>query len=356
MNADGSGSDRTVHDDLRRLLPPPPERDLAADRHSLHKDRLMQLIDNDRGPSAAPAPAPRRRPLRPALWMPLAATALAGVVAVTLVQGPGDGDSGTTTDATAGGDSAVVLLQQVADVAAETDTVRVRDDQLVYLKSLETGAEVQDDGRYVPQELSRSETWINQDPAPTKKLAEVYQDGAYYPTTELLPEGSPGVPAGIDRPTYTWLSTLPTDPDALLDRLYELTADDVDADRDRNLVVFRSIGSLVGGTYMPAETAAAMYEAAARIPGVTREADSVDAAGRHGIGIRYVDEEWGAATEWVFDPATLTYLGERTYFVKDSAAGKKGLVIEEYAVLERAVVDHYRERPKKTAADTSGAA
>ena len=96
---------------------------------------------------------------------------------------------------------------------------------------------------------------------------------------------------------------------------------------------------------MPPETAAALYGAAARIPGVTRIEEATDPAGRHGVGIRRVDRRTGWATEWIFDRETLVYLGERTSLTEDGASGAKGTVLSENAVLERAVVDAYRERP-----------
>lgn len=364
MNAAGSGPVRTerqkrgeeAHEELVRLLPSPPERDLPPGRHSHHKDRLMQLIDDDqsrtprtfvRGQAAGQAQAqaqaphmtrPRLRLLRPAVWVPTAALALAGALTVGLVTNM---DSGYGVEAS-GSEPAVVLLDRIADVAAKTEATPVRDDQLVYIKSLDAGAECQEDGLCVPGKLSQREAWWSQEPGPVKQLALFYENGDYVPLRELLPPGSPGTPAGIDRPTYEWLASLPTDQDELLDELGRLTKKE--KGQERAQAVFDKIGELLGKV-MPPRTAAALYEAAAKIPGVTRIEDAVDPAGRNGVGIRRVDKRSTWATEWIFDRDTLAYLGERTYLSKDGKTGKKGTMLAETAILKQAVVDKYRQRP-----------
>lgn len=335
----------TEREELARLLPALPERDLPAGRHSHHKDRLMQLIDDDRTPATASASQSRpTRPwlLRPAVWMPTAALALAGALTVGLVTTM---DSGYGVEPS-GGETAVVLLDRIADVAARTEVTPVRDDQLVYIKSMDAGAEYQEDGSYEPGRLTEREAWWSQEPGPVKQPALFYEGGGYSPLRELLPPGSPGTPAGIDRPTYQWLASLPTDPGELLDELYRLTrkAQGQEKDKEKAQVVFDKIGELLGKV-MPPRTAAALYGAAAKLPGVKRVEDAVDPAGRHGVAIRRVDKRSSWATEWIFDRDTLAYLGERTYLTKDSQMGRKGTVLEESAILQRAVVDEYRQRP-----------
>ncbi|MBA2808678.1 CU044_5270 family protein [Streptomyces sp. KM273126] len=352
MNAAGSGPFRTEREDeayeeLTRLLPSLPQRDLPPGRHSHHKDRLMQLIDDDQSRTPAQSQSqsetphttrPRLRLLRPAVWVPAAALTLAGALTVGLVTNIDSGYGGEPSD----GETAVVLLDRIADVAAKTEATPVRDDQLVYIKSLDAGAECQEDGPCEPGRLSEREAWWSQEPGPVKQLALFYEAGGYSPLRELLPPGSPGTPAGINRPTYKWLAALPTDPDELLDELYRLTKP-VEG-QEKAQAVFDKIGELLGNV-MPPRTAAALYEAAAKIPGVKRVEDAVDPAGRHGVGIRRVDKRSSWATVWIFDRDTLAYLGERTYLTKDSQTGKKGTVLGESAILKRAVVDEYRQRP-----------
>jgi hypothetical protein len=63
------------------------------------------------------------------------------------------------------------------------------------------------------------------------------------------------------------------------------------------------------------------------------------------VGIRRVDGHADWATEWIFDRHSLEYIGRRSYLTADGPLGKKGTVMDESAVLERAVVDKWRERP-----------
>ncbi|MFG2653503.1 hypothetical protein [Streptomyces sp. NPDC048436] len=61
----------------------------------------------------------------------------------------------------------------------------------------------------------------------------IHEDGSYFPITVGVQDGETGVgyPAGLNRPTYTWLASLPTDPDALLRRLStEITRDQDERD------------------------------------------------------------------------------------------------------------------------------
>jgi hypothetical protein len=370
MNASGHGPGRAAGDDtarasrelretraeLARLLPAPPERELSPERHLHHKERLMRLIDDDQAAQSADgagkAPATRRPLLaRPALWVPATALALAGALTFTLVTDDATGTRADTASSSATGSegttgfhgSATVLLDRIATVAARTDAAPVRADQFTYVKSLTAGAEGKEDGSFVPGKLHEREMWLSQRPGPVEQTGLIHEDGGYAPLRELLPPGSPGMSPGIDRPTYSWLASLPTDPAALLKKLYELTPPLEGQEADQ--AVFDRIGELLRETVMPARNTAAFYRAAARIPGVTRLEDVKDPAGRHGVAVVRVDEHASTATQWIFDRETLAFLGDRSYLTKDVTEGKKGTVMSETAVLRRAVVDGYRERP-----------
>ena len=94
-----------------------------------------------------------------------------------------------------------------------------------------------------------------------------------------------------------------------------------------------------------AAAAAAVYRAAAMIPGVVLVADSVDAAGRHGVAVARTDES-GERTEWIFEATTFEYLGERSYLVRDTVVGTAGMLTATTAVLERAVVQRRGDLPR----------
>ncbi|MDX3576177.1 CU044_5270 family protein [Streptomyces sp. FL07-04A] len=361
--------------ELTRLLPADPvERGLPPERHSHHKDLLMQLIDRDAAatptdtdtaaaPSRSRRPFPPRRLSRPALLAACVAVAVAATLTVGLADGRqeagrghspsaapdtgghdgrGTGGRGTGGHGT-GGRGAVVTLDRIAAVALRTDVEPVRDSQYVYVRT--RVAENEADWRQPvrPGSLHDRETWFSQDREPLTEYGMTRENGEDYPIRILVPEGSAGEAAGIDRPTYAWLASLPTDPAALLRRVYAETP--VEDGEDRDQAVFDRIGGLVREQVMPSATAAAIYRATARIPGVTEVDDAVDAAGRHGIAIAREDTRMGLRTEWIFDPGTLEYLGERTVLSRNSAMGTAGTVFDTRAVLERAVVDRRGQEP-----------
>ncbi|MER7171711.1 CU044_5270 family protein [Streptomyces mesophilus] len=344
MNS-ASGPDRAARDEVAALLPVPPERALPAGVHRHHKDKLMQLIDNDQ----AAASAPRRRPrVRPALLVP-AALAVAGALVVVLGTGsdgqPGAGPAKGNRIEAQNQQGAIVLLDRIAAAAEETRPAKVRADQFVYVRSLQTGNQGDFNGRVEVTPAAPREVWMSQRPGPALRYGLIHQDGDYFPIEEGVPDGetSKGTPESIHRPTYTWLAGLPTDPDALLDLLYAQTEpSDV---TDAHQAVFEAIGNLIAETVLPPANAAALYKAAAKLPGVTEVADAVDAKGRHGIGIARVDPFSSVRTTWVFDRKTLSYLGQRDTLTKDTFRGDAGAFLGASAVLERGIVDAERERP-----------
>jgi hypothetical protein len=141
-------------------------------------------------------------------------------------------------------------------------------------------------------------------------------------------------PMPNEGPTYRQLASLPTDPDALLSKIYDLTqgrGDGSDAE------AFTYIGDLLRESIAPPDVTAALYRAAAKIPGVIVVPDAVDAAGRHGFGVAHVSQ--GERSEWIFDSRTMQYLGEREYLVEDTPGGKAGMLTGTTAVITRGVVD-----------------
>ncbi|MFD4612176.1 CU044_5270 family protein [Streptomyces sp. NPDC058440] len=360
MNDRTSGPERAEREELARLLPAPAERDLPPGRHLHHKETLMRLIDQDGDRTST-----RPRLLRPAVLLPAAGLALGGVLLTTLAatgrdgaQAPSAAGTGSRAMAPRG---AVVLLDRIASVAAKKDEPKVTDDQFVYVKTLQTDNNGSFGGPVKLTEPREREVWMSQKAGPVIDVGLIHEDGSYYPIEVGVPDGEPavGYPAGLSRPTYTWLASLPTDPDALLQRLTtEITRDqdqrDTPAkDRDQAQDTFDAIGELLRETVMPPKTAAAFYKAAAKIPGVTVDSDAVDAAGRHGIGVARDNTRTGDRTTWIFNSTTLEYLGERSYLIRDTSMGKEGTLINKSAVLERAVVDALREKPSTGKSSTT---
>lgn len=319
------------HQELARLLPAPAERDLPDGRHHHHKELLMRAIDGERSRT--------RRPLvRPRIALPLAAAAVAAAVVVTVLPGTDRDGSGARVEAAAPGTArgATVLLDRIAAVALATHIGPVREDQYVYLRSKATTTAHIKPVKTGP--LKEREDWLPQNTRPTGALGVYRENGEFVPV-----HGANLDPAGVRRPTYGWLASLPTDPDALYQRIRKETTRIKGQDFDQT--VFDSFGALLGSGVMPSKTQAALYKAAARIPGVVEMPDGADAVGRHGVAIAREDRQLGQRTEWVFDKVTLSFLGQRKYLTKTSEWGEEGALVWADAILERAVVDRPRQLP-----------
>lgn len=341
---DGTDSTAATDADVReiaRLLPAPARSDLPRAQHLHHKEQLMQRIDSDiDSDRAAPVTGSGpRRLLRPAFLVPLTALALGGLLTAGITLTTGD-DTPPATTATRTARPAAVLLDQISDAAGRGDEPKVRDDQFAYIKEKGRDTDLTS-GKAVVGPLRETESWLAQEPGPLKKLGVTRTDGETLPINAELGD-TDGTPEGLWRPTYHWLASLPTDPDELLAYLY---AKAPKADRqERDQTVFDCIGGLLGAA-MPPRTAAALYQAAARIPGVIPAPAAHDAIGRRGVGIARDDTTFHARTEWVFDRQDLGFLGSRSYLIKDTSYGKKGTLMSSTALIAHAVVDRAGEVP-----------
>jgi hypothetical protein len=105
---------------------------------------------------------------------------------------------------------------------------------------------------------------------------------------------------------------------------------------DPDATVFNWIGDLTAETLMPPRPAAALWQAAKLIPGVSVVPDATDALGRHGLGITLTGESMMRSV-WVFDATSYTFLGGRQYLKAPAARGGE-LLFDATAVQQRAVV------------------
>ncbi|WP_405780022.1 CU044_5270 family protein [Streptomyces sp. NBC_00859] len=345
-------------EELARLLPRPVEFDLPAGRHLHHKDLLMQHIDHDRDSTAPQATAPlapplRRGLLRPAVLVPAASLALAGILALTLTGGAGGAPASPAQSAP----HAVTALHRIADASLKTDITPVKDSQFVYVRSLVQENMGTIDGPVKLGRPHKSERWMAQDPAPVTVVGwmrdtgkDASMSGEDIPIETSVPDGSDSSGAeapGFRRPTYRWLESLPTDPKALLKLLASHSGADEHESKDQ--AVFEMIGDMLSGNLMPAENAAAFYRAMAEIPGVREVPDAVDTAGRHGIGITRDDDSSSTRDVWIFDKHSLTLLGSLFYTTADKKPGKADVLTGSVANLRSGIVDQHGMVPEKGA-------
>jgi hypothetical protein len=190
----------------------------------------------------------------------------------------------------------------------------------------------------------------------------------------FLPSGCPpGEPQRI-RPAVGlghWFpnpSAVPTDPDGLLAAVYQLVKDPACAPIPFGDTVQDRAFMLIDGmlqTVQPAEVRAALYQALAKIPGVTVVQGATDAAGRRGVAFsRAAAIEGSGSSGWlrleiILDSHTYRYLGARhvvtrDHFIPSTPSGSKGTrfhkgqVLVSRAQLALAVVDAPCQRPGET--------
>ncbi|MEV6931918.1 CU044_5270 family protein [Dactylosporangium sp. NPDC051485] len=318
--------DRDI-EELARLLPPPTQPDLAPDRHRQLRQHFLQEITESRVASRAAADRWRSRRLLVLAAAVVAVGLAAGGTTLALRTAPGDRLAPVVV--VQQGDSSAVgeLLDHIALVAAMQPAITVDTAQFLYIKSKVSFMAIKGPGKIWLEPVHIRQIWLPQDP----KHAGLLQENGR--TRTLDPGG---------QTNEQLVGTLPTDPTKLLAKAYAETKGQGNGPDQEAFVyiddhLFESLPS--------PETSAALYRAAALIPGVVKIDDSVDAIGRQGVAVGRTDEATGIRTEWIFDRSTYAYLGQRSYMVHDNYGIKAGTVTGISAVLERAVVDRAGQTP-----------
>ncbi|MFB8032562.1 CU044_5270 family protein [Streptomyces sp. NPDC056004] len=350
-------SEETEGPGLTALLPPPSVPGLDPDRELLLKEALLReaAVTEPRGGLTPRASRPRRRLVR--VMVPAVACALAvgGVVVVNLADAPGHGTTAVPGGRTPGTSEAAQLLDRIALAAAEQEQPTVRADQFVYIESKVAFAGQSAGGGEVTMPLAHTrQVWLSADGSRPGLLREEGEPdsslGGDAPVHVLDGRGATPRPrtahkkaASISDPTHEYVTSLPTDPDALLKLIRDKTHGQ---GQDPDQRAFTAIGDLLAETWAPPQVGAALYQAAAKIPGVTVIDAATDAAGREGVAVARTAH--GQQTQWVFDRATYAFLGERTVLTESGDAGPAGTVVGTSAVLTRAAVDRPGETPAPT--------
>jgi hypothetical protein len=321
MNANGTrGRDLA---ELARLLPAPAERDLPAGRQQALKEHLISELRPAGSPPAGRPARRRRRKL--AIIIAAAGAAAVAAAATALALLPGNSSSASP--------AAMRLLAKIATAAARQPGPRVHDSQFWYIKSW-VAFQTCNGGsgnNCVLDKPHERQIWQSVSSLCVTGLLREY--GQNTPLAD-----SPGAKCpdrgSVHDPTYRFLQSLPTDPRALL----SLIEREMQGQQPRPEEAFTTIGDLLREAITPPQVSAALYRAAALIPGVTVVADTTDAIGRHGVAVAMTSQ--GVRSEWIFSKQTLQYLGERDINIADGTTN--GIA----AVLRRAFVNHAGQLPR----------
>ena len=317
---------------MNDVLPPPDVPDLPADRHRELKGAFMLMISDQPRPRTA-----RRR------WAFVLVPAFAVVVAVAAIgavtlRSPEIHGSPAPIIAIEPGSAAEVgpLVNRLALAAAGKPSTPVSSGQYVYIRSKVAwlvfekdlaesgGSQSAGEDPMMLDEVHSREIWV---PATAGDEGRIRERGDTFGLQGARPN--------------SYYAGLPTDPKALLAKIYAASGT---GDLDKDDMAYDYVGETLRESILPPELLAALYRAAAQIPGVVIVKDAVDAAGRHGVAVARTDAQ-GERTEWIFDPQTFDYLGERSYLVRKTDIGPAGMLTATTAVLERAVVNKKGRTP-----------
>lgn len=130
-------------------------------------------------------------------------------------------------------------------------------------------------------------------------------------------------------------ASLPRDPQKLLDLIYERTKG---AGKTPELEAFVTISDGLRMGAVPADLRAAMYKAAALIPGVVMADKQATVDGRKGIAIGMPLPGGGSRQDIIIDPSTGLVIGERDILLKDFPGAPSGTV-ESWTAVKTSVVD-----------------
>lgn len=365
--------------DPARLLQLPAERELPGSRHRLLKEYLMQEFAQQQADQwqteerrAEKTGARLSRRPRRLLAGAVASIAAAAGVAVFVVGGGSAGAGGSvavggtaaatatvTATSTSTSTQAARELGRIATVADSKPVQTVRDNQFVYVESkVAWEQDTKDSSGYhsTLQPLHLRQIWQSVDGSQDGLLRESGQDTtlpAKQATTDsekaagsrngngpILDDASPS----ITNPDYRYLQSLPTDPAKLLKLIYaETKGEGSSADSE----AFAAIGDALIEQIAPPAVTAALYQAAAMIPGVYVVDDVVDATGRHDVAVAL--QNGVAANEWLFDKSNLDYVGEQSVALKAGPLGPAGTIEGTQVILYRAIVDRVGQIPTGSA-------
>lgn len=142
-------------------------------------------------------------------------------------------------------------------------------------------------------------------------------------------------PTVLIRTSLKEAATLPRDPRALLDLVYERTgATGKSADNE----AFVAISEGLGTGFVPADLRAALYKAAALIPNVTVTDKHAMIDGRSGIAIGIASQDGVTGAHIVIDPETGLVIGKQAVLLKDYPGFPAGTVTT-WTSLRTSVVD-----------------
>ncbi|MET8048241.1 MULTISPECIES: CU044_5270 family protein [unclassified Streptosporangium] len=336
---------------LRSEVPRPGAPELRAEERRL----LSEIAALGTAPPARPGRRTGRLPGRPVSLRANLRTSLAlgaAAMAVTGVAFVGARSLPSSESAVRVAPVAVVeVLRRAADTASRQDELHPRPGQFLVYESQAMFPVKLEEGRYLDRSMIKLWLPVEGSPLDEGVMSVKHLEPEPYPGEPLPAEarrraGGGGEPSRLDgidirpdhlRTDYAHLSRLPTDPAGMREHLYTgLSGGPLD-----HYEAWGRVGSMITQAYLPAAQRAALFAATGTIPGVETVDGVKDAAGRTGVAAAMANREGGVRHEYIFDPVTYLYLGERVVVVDAARAGAPvGSVLTSTALLKVEVADH----------------
>ncbi|HEY8473511.1 MAG TPA: CU044_5270 family protein [Natronosporangium sp.] len=155
---------------------------------------------------------------------------------------------------------------------------------------------------YRPEDAAIAEEVGGADP-PRRGFTERALNGAFFGSPPLGNWGSP---------TPEFFASLPRDPEELLDQIRTFAADAGPSPDGEALVI---IADTLRTGFVPADLRAALFQAAALIPGVELVDEQANLNGQVGVAVGRYEPNSGDRQEIIFDPETGMVIGEREVLV-----------------------------------------
>lgn len=328
-----------------------PPQTLAVGREKLMRKAAAEEAANK--VPAANVLRPRRPWRRTLVASAAAAAIVAGLVVVDVV-GSGERPGATAEAAQVLNDAAAATIITSDPVVAPGQYLLV-DTKAVYASftSTETGEQFvwlqsQNGQLYVPADRSAEWIWNREPGEPVQFFDEGSRQEAERQAAqsdyrgELLRapagqfHGSPQRVLGV-QPLEEAIATAPRDPEALLEVIYTYQRAQGDGDTPYE-EAFITIADTLRTGVIPADLRAALYQAAALIPGLTVVEEEATLDGRTGIALGMKAHAYDARQEIIFDPGTGLVIGEREVLLEELDGIPAGTVTE-WTAITTSVVD-----------------
>lgn len=317
---------------LRRIRADVPE----ASTDALRRGRAA-LLERAQDAPVAP-PAKRRHPVR---WFGLGALGVGGAAAVVLtlvatnILGLAGWRGGADAAAADVLDKAALATITSSDPVLQPGQYLLVGTDAVYRATLMAdGGEwdankavtyltISHDELYIPADRSDDWVWVRGLTEPYKSFSDEGARLAQEQYARMLAETG-GEPELLRAPRgefygsagrYGDLGDLPRDPQQLLNYIYKAT---LGAGRSADGEALVWIADTLRTGRVPADLRAALYRAAAGIPGVEITEQAANLDGRTGISIGRVENVDGTRQDIIIDPATGSLIGEREVLVREA--------------------------------------